>query len=349
MTVTVDAAAEIDALRSQSARWQDAATQAGLLTARGGALARVLARPEFTANAQAYATADIAARAAQERQQTHTRRAGVFGFLATVIAALMLYLGLSPTHGFAGGLLGVLYVLSLGLAFASAAIINMRKPYRDWGRLRGEAEALRIRQFKSLLETEEPHSAGELPFLPLALEYVRAYLIDDQRQWYARRSGDFRAVISRNFRLRVLGLVLVAMAAVPTVVAIFGSDALKSWWPRVASWSAWLRGAVDPQMFALAGVAGGALQTLITALSAASLAERNATTYGRMAETLGDLGGAPLQDARAAAAADELAKVGEFWTTVAFELIGEHREWGGALQTAQLLVLDRLGDIRRVR
>jgi hypothetical protein len=99
---------------------------------------------------------------------------------------------------------------------------------------------------------------------------------------------------------------------------------------------------LDAKILVFAGVAGGALQTWLTSVSATSLADRNALVYARMVETLDELAKGKFEAAHAAASLGDMRPIEDFWRDLSFALMAEQEGWSDALQTAQLLILDKL-------
>jgi len=344
------AAAAIDALKSRHPRWQSTSAHAAELSANPAtkALGDVLARPEFAAMTSDYASYS---RAATERQTAHkrnARRAASFGFAAAVTAGFRLYLGATPSSGTGGALLAVVYVIFILIALSGASYVTLFKPYRRWIDQRSSAERLRIRYFHDLLNAEEP-GGGNSPGLTAAkLEFVRAFLMKDQRDWFAGKARTAAKEVKQGQRWKIAALTLVLLAGLPIAISILSEPRIAAMLPQstnsVISWFAGIGTSfgLDAKILVFAGVLGGALQTWLTSLSATSLADRNAPVYARMVETLDELARVKFEAARAGAARGDMRPVEDFWRELSFALMAEQEGWSDALQTAQLLTLDRL-------
>lgn len=355
MTVTEEARAAIDAVKAKHPSWRAVAEHASALPSKAGALKRVLERAAvsqslgghaLTENVRLYGEASAAAVTAQARHKRYARRAAWYGFLAAVVAGLMLYLRETPISSSLGAVLGGLHLFFLGLAFWAGLVISTRKPFRTWAQARGQSETRRIAHFEAIMLAKERAGQGELALAPLQLEYMRAFLIDDQRTWFTNRSPDFAREVQRNRLWRVAALAFIVFAALPAVATLIEQPIVSAWTAALLPYARWITRTFDQNVFALLGVVGGALQTLITLLAATSLAARNAESYGFMAERLGALSGDPLTAARAAAASGDPNALIGYWIDVSFELKGEMREWSGSLATAQTLVRDDFPGIR---
>ena len=344
----------ISNLRKQHPRWQSTAEHVAVLTADPATkpLGDVLARPEFAAMASEY---DDFSRAATERQNAHKRnaqRAGTFGLGAAVTAGLMLYLGTTPSSGTVGTVLASIYVVLILIALGAGTYVTLWKPYRDWIDRRSDAERLRIRYFHDLLNADAVVGASGHPSLTsLKLEFVRAFLMDDQRKWFAGKAQTAAQEVKRGQRWRILAFTLVFLAGIPIGISILSEPRIAALLPEgLNSAISWLGGigasvGLDAKILAFFGVAGGALQTWLTSVSATSLADRNALVYARMVETLDALEREKLQAARIAALRRDPRPVEDFWRDLSFALMAEHEGWSDALQTAQLLTLDKLNPV----
>jgi len=342
MTITDEAKAEIDRLVTAVKRWDDVAAQAEKLSTRAGALARVLARTSFADRIAEYEVNDKAAAEAQKSQKLHTRRAAFLGCAATLVAGLMLYFGLAPTESRWGMAFAAVYVACLAVAFWSTIVISYWRPYRAWAEARGRAETLRIGHFKAVIEADEKVSDQELPLKPLELEYVRAYLMEDQQAWFKRRAGDYDRQVKWNGMWRTFALGLIVISVIPVAAATVIHLSFLTAVPGLMPVANFINTLYGGQLLALGGVIGGSLQALISTLAATSLAERNAAKYKRMTEVLGAFLGAPLTAAREAAVNGDERQLVRFWTQVSYELTGENREWNAALDVAHLLTLEKL-------
>jgi hypothetical protein len=314
-------------------------------------LADVLARSDiFGLVAQYKAHSETAGRW-QTKHKRAAARAAYCGFLAAGVAGTMLYFGASPTSSLTGIALTVVYLVLILIALSSSVYIAIWKPWNEWKSERNAAEKLRIEYFRQIFQSEAPPSnaSSSPPLDALTLEFVRAFLMDDQRDWFGRRAGDFEAEVNSRKWWRVFALFLVGAATIPLVVSFLSAPALGDLVPGAVRESAGALAAygsgLDGKLLALAGVIGAAMQTLATSLAGSSLAERNAVVYRDTAKALKDIAETELVTARHAAETGERALRRSFWTKLSAVLIAEQGGWGDALQTAQLLTLDQLAPL----
>lgn len=347
------AARLIDDLRRAHESWKDNAKHVAMLSAdaAGKTLADVLAQPEIAAKIAQY---DKNSREAG-RHQTRHKRAALWsvscGSLAAIVAGVMLYFSVGPTAGTLGIGLASLYFVLILIALTSSVYIAVGKPWTKWKTARNAAETQRIGYFHEIFNAPDPTGdpAGAPSRAALKLEFVRAFLMEDQQNWYARRAEDFQADVARATWQRVIALVLVAAASVPVLISLLSVPLVSQFLPAdVADMAASivaLGEGLDGKLLALAGVVGAALQTMVTGLAGASLADRNAVVYADMAKALETMGETDLAAARDAAARGDMKALGRFWTKLSGMLIAEQGGWGDALQTAQLLTLDQINPI----
>lgn len=340
--ITANAKAAVDALVAQGLGWRKVGEHIAALPAAAGPLQRALAAPRVADSVATYERHSDAAEGARDRHKSLASGAAISGFLVAIIAGVILYIGEKPTESWRALGLTALQVVFVLAALWSAARIMWLKPYRDWNEERSRAEQQRLAHFRMLLSARETAHAGELPYEALALEYVRAFLLDDQRNWFTRRAGEFAPILARIRGLRLLAILLIAIAAAPALLAVLSSGPIDELWPALPGWSDSIAAYLSVGLAALAGVVGGALQTLVTSLAATSLASRNVASYTGAANRLAEIAGTPLDDARADAARGSSAANGRFWTDLAFELAAENRDWCAAHRIAQLTVLDQM-------
>lgn len=329
----------VDAVAKDSS-WRKAGQHAAALPDAAGPLKRVLAERRVGESIARYDAHSAAAEGARDKHKALAGRAALSGFLVAATAGVILYVGEKPNASWWALGLTTLQVVFVVAALGSAGLMMWLKPYRDWNKERSLAEQQRLAHFKMLLSTRETANAGELPYEALVLEYVRAFLLDDQRRWFAKRAQDFAPTLKRIRALRLLALGLITIAAAPAVLAVLASGPIDEIAPSIAAWSDRVAERLSVELAALAGVLGGALQTLVTSLAATSLATRNVTAYANMVIRLDEIAAGALAEARAEAATGGSAATGRFWADLAFELAAENREWSAAQRIAQLTMLD---------
>ncbi|MDX2257329.1 MAG: hypothetical protein NW205_00280 [Hyphomicrobiaceae bacterium] len=345
-SVTSEAIAAIDDVRRAHPDWRDVAAQVDALPPGAAKLADVLRLPEVAASAASYRTLSAAADTSRDRQQSLARVIAISGFLVAVLSGLLLYWPPSETSQFAKSIIGGLQAFFIVVAVVSSIWLAFRKPLRAWTRARSAAEAQRLRHFQLLLSKSHETAAGHggQAVAPYLLEYVRAYLIEDQKAWFARRSRDYGWVAGLIGFGRFIAIVMMGLAGLPALLVAVQTVLDAGTGNRIEQAADLLEeitAILDrPRVFTMIALVGGALQTLMATLSATSLALRNRDTYRAMAARLDGMLGEPLAAARAAAAIGDRSIVEAFWRDVAFELAAEHREWGAAHHIAQVLVLD---------
>lgn len=342
MNDTTRAIAIIDAVKAKHPSWRDVKAHASALPREAGALARLLARPEVKASVDAYTAASKAASGARDLHKEHAGKLTVAGLLIAVISGVMLFLEAYPALGRVVSGLSLVQLLIVLYVLGSAAVLMFVKPHKTWSSERSRAERQRIEHFRVLLQADGPLQSDELALMPLQLEYARAFLIDDQRVYFAKRKGDFAGEVRATRLWRGVAVVLIGAAAIPVVLAFLSSPWLAGVWPAASSLATALLIWPGKSIFTLAGVVGGALQAYLLSRSATTLAERNAAVYGRMEDFLTGLAapGGDLDKAREAAVRGDRLGLERFWLLVSVELAAEHREWGATLGLAQSLMFD---------
>lgn len=321
-------------------------THAARLLPEAGALRRVLERPEIAEFIAGYETSNPAAGGWQKIYRRWSRLAFVcrFGAIAVGAIALLFVAGTIAGPGLTLALT-VEYALIVGSLVASF-ILAIRKPFEKWMQARGQAENARLDIFKFATEAEEAPRAGELPLLPLQLEYFRRYQLDVQRLYYRGRGAE-HAKGARKIRLaRWLATGLVAFAAVPA-----GLGLLATWAPPLLP--AALIPAADiarshgmHTVLLVLGIITSALADMVAALSLANLDLRNSVRYLSNADNLDALREKYLDAARAAAADGNKDKVADFIELAQMYISSEHREWVLVRDLAQGLTLENFAHLR---
>jgi hypothetical protein len=147
------------------------------LPPEAGALARVLRSDAIRQIMARYTDFDTRANAAQAVYKKRSRQA----IRARLIAILIGGLFLLPIGG--AGLAGAVAVkaalavqyVCLAAALGLAAYISVGRLFKRWMEARAEVELARLALFDQGMEAREEAQPGELPLLPLKLEYVRRY------------------------------------------------------------------------------------------------------------------------------------------------------------------------------
>lgn len=217
---------------------------------------------------------------------------------------------------------------------------------------RATAETTRIGLFDRVLAAKEDSREGELPLLPLQLEYFRRYQLDVQRAYYRERGRQHGKAARRAWLLRLLALGLVILALFPIVWSLQGKDWLPS---SIAELLSELPASTEAaqRLFLGFGLVAAGLQGLLAALALMSLDERNAARYLATSDNLETLADKPLDEARAAAATVGADREGARATVLSFvalvqeQISVEHREWVVLRKVAGDLSLDQLASLRR--
>jgi len=346
--ITREAIAAIGAERPSDWRLE-ARGHAARLPPAAGALRRVLEGPEMAKLIATYEAADRAAGRAQATYRRWSRAAYLCRFLAISIGAVALLqlVGAMPKW-LAGIGLGVEYGL-IALSLVFAVLLSLRLPFEQWMEHRARAETARIDYFNRVCEAEEPSGPGELPLLPLQLEYFRRYHLDVQRLFYRERGLEHARGAGHTRAWRLATVALVVVAAIPASLGFLGAWAQPLLPPALARAAELVRGEVVHTLLLVLGIVATALADLVSAVSLVSLDQRNAARYLKNADNLDFLAGDYLEDARAAAAAGDARKVDDFISLVQSYISSEHREWMLARDLAQNLTLENFAQLRLPR
>ncbi|MFA5899353.1 MAG: hypothetical protein WC829_09605 [Hyphomicrobium sp.] len=299
------------------------------LPPEAGPLKRVLEHDAITQIMGEFSVGDAKAVAARARYQRIGRLSLYAATLATVIGALFLLPIEAWLNGRMAAIASMLQVLSLVVAFLASRYLVGAKPLDIWMKSRAQAEIARIAYFEAVTDALEPQRAGELPLLPLALEYFRRYQLDVQRRYYKGRAAQHAAAMWRNNRwLRAGLLVTVISVVVATLLAVhLAADAglpVPPWLLLLPSqWAG-----TGPNRISLAlGVVASALYGLGVARSLMDLDERNASRYATTSGNLEYLVDTGFAAAQAAATDGNAVTVKDFITQVHNQISSEHREW----------------------
>ena len=86
---------------------------------------------------------------------------------------------------------------------------------------RAIAELARVKLFNDLMEANEEPRNGELPLLPLKLEYFRRYQFDVQRRYYSGRADEHARAAGQGKGWQRTSLALSYVAAIVAGLAVF--------------------------------------------------------------------------------------------------------------------------------
>jgi hypothetical protein len=291
---------------------------AAALSPEAGALKRILERPGIKSLMSGYIDHDRRAVAAQRRY----KRLNLIAIWARLgaIAAGALFLLPVLARAEPGALV---YRIAIGaqyscllLAFLFTAVNNYAGLYSRWMGSRAKAELARRSLFNFVLEADEPAGGGELPPLPLQLEYFRKYQLDVQCRFYHGRGAQHaKAAGLSRFALKLFYL-LSGLAAVPVLFVLLGFFGIELSFADELG-----------KGFLVFGVIASGLFASVLAISQMHADERNAARYAVAEENLQYLREHELTPARDAAAAGDKPAVSLFVNAAHRLISAEHQEW----------------------
>jgi hypothetical protein len=327
-------------------------THAQTLPPEAGALKRVLANPAFLGLTEKYRHFDTQAARFQNRYKRHAKAAAIAGFLAIFFGCVLLLLTLRPVFLPLNRLVTVLQAALVVTSFLLTFLLTFTKPFNSWMEARGEAENARLHLFAEVLKAQEAKGdaqPGELPLLPLQLEYLRRYLHDTERAYYSKRGKQHQAASrkARNWRILAFFIVLVSMIF-PAGWAMHGVTWLPAFLQEAASWIP-PKSAIGEVYFLSVGIVASALQGLLAAYALISLDDRNAARYLVASENLEALSEQPLADARTLAASGNRSGVLDYAELLRREISSEHSEWIALRKIAPSLRLEELTSLRLLK
>jgi hypothetical protein len=302
-------------------------THAGLLPPEAGALKRILTRPEIAAIMERFSTADRAAIRAQKNYLTWTKLAFMCRFLSIACgtAALLDIAEILP-EGIASLGLGLQYTFIAG-ALIIGLVLGFRQPFEVWMGKRAAAENERLDLFNKVTSTEEPPQTGELPVLPLQLEYFRRYLLDEQRRYYRGRGDEHARAAGKTKRWQWTAVGLTALAIIPASLGFLGLFPDLQVPQPIRNFAISADSKEGHVLMLTLGIIASALGDLTASLSLANLDRRNAARYLSNAANLDFLAEKYLGEARDAAAAGDRQRTQDFIDLVQSIISSEHREW----------------------
>jgi SMODS and SLOG-associating 2TM effector domain 3 len=313
--------------------WQLAPeAHAAKLPPEAGALRRILESADVENCIKQFEIADKQAIAAQRRYKRVGSLRLYSGVAATIIGAMFIL----PLETWTSGAISIPAALQYGcLATSIFAALHLARaqPFDAWMKARARAEIARIALFTHVMDGVDPSpQQGELPALPLKLEYFRRYHLDVQRRFYAGRGAQHARAAghTRRWQLASFGLTglagAVAMLAAIKIVINFGVPVPD--WVRAANEVVQLYLPLWTNKGVLAiGVIASTLFGASVSRSLMNLDERNASRYLTTAANLDHLRATGLEPARAHAAAGATEHVLEFVNQVQELVSAEHQEW----------------------
>lgn len=298
------------------------------LPPEAGALKRILA--STTTTREAYRAHDARTIWAQARYKRAGGLALVSGLIAILIGAAFLMPITQSIPTAVRQTATIVEYFMLFIAFIAARYLSRSRPFETWMSERAQAEVSRVQMFNDVMQHPASAEGGELPSLPLKLEYFRRYQMDVQRRYYlgrgnqhARAAGHTKFWEICSLLLGLLAGFVALLAALPVVDIVF-PGATASLGP-IATLGAILH-ADDNRWLAL-GVAASALYGHSVSRSYMNLDERNASRYLTTFENLDLLSREELPAARQHAAEGNEKAVSDFVERVQALISSEHQEW----------------------
>ncbi|MEQ8405947.1 MAG: hypothetical protein RKE49_12685 [Oceanicaulis sp.] len=310
---------------------------AGSLPPSAGALARILQRPELKGLMAQFTHADTQAKAAQTRY----KRLGKASIAGNAAAILLGAVGLAgPDVAEAAGValpaswssaVASVQFAFIIVAMAAAWLIIKTRPFDAWMRARAIAETCRMELFAVVTEAQEDVREGELPLLPLQLEYFRRYQLGTQLDYYAARGSQHRRAAGARAWRKDLYAALGSLSLAPVTV---GAAMLID--PQIAARLGEMLQRADARLLSepligsalvMVGLFAPALLSAAGALSLLSQDRRNASRYEATFDNLAHLSRVYLDAARVAAARGDRETVDEFLDAVNAQISSEHQEW----------------------
>lgn len=303
---------------------------AAALPGEAGALRRVLLRDNLKAIMAKFKVADASAGSAQKKYR-FWGRLGIYSIAAAAVIGTALILRVDESFGIETKWLALAVEYSmLLLAFIVAQWLALRRPFETWMENRGKAEILRVQLFNEVVQAKEPASErateGELPLLPLQLEYFRRYQLDVQRSYYKGRGGQHERAAGRSTLWSFISTGLTVLWGL-IAAAAFIHLAAQQGWIELPSFLELLQLENFERWIMAFGVVASSLYGASSARSLMDLDARNAARYKTTSDNLEYIAGTLLDDTRQAASAGDAGKVAAFVQLVQNQISSEHREW----------------------
>ncbi len=268
-------------------------------------LAELLRGARLEGNAEKFKELDERAVKARDNFKNTVARANNAVFYTAGFGALLLIAaGLQETLGVAGPwvmrAIGLVGVISGGLATMWIGQAKGGSLADKWARERARAEAKRLEYFKAVMEAASDRPSDQL----LALEYTRRFLLDNQIDYFRDRGREHEDSADVALKMSMLAVFLAS-----TLTAVAGLLAMME--PRLA-------------VLAGLGVVATAYSALAVSRSAVNLDRRNADRY-RLAQDQLEERKLDLDIYRNKAALGETEAVQEFYSPVFVTLATDHK------------------------
>lgn len=291
-----------------------------------GPLKRILEQESLKGIIGRFNEADVRA----VRQQLRYKRAGRVGiwtrFMSILIGAAFIFPFENLFANWAGPSLPfgleftqaafLLQLFLLGLAFLTAQWLAYFRPFDKWMEARANAEIARIDLFNNVLDSNETSRPGELPVLPLQLEYFRRYLLDMETSYYKGRGEEHSKAAGRSKLWMLVRNLLIAAAA---LTLLYGLAAIFGIFPWIDE--------LSRKGFIASATVASAIYGVMYDISLMDMNERNAARYRSTFDNLVYLRNAGLDQARKLAANGHKNGVRHFSRLVNDQISSEHREW----------------------
>jgi uncharacterized membrane protein len=309
------------------------------LTAGAGALKRVLSAEASKIVATQQATLS---READEHQGVFKRNRNIviaILVLALVVSVAALTVPVPEQHGQLIASIRLATVLLVYFALVVPLVIGLLEqrsdPRQRWNEARGDSEHLRRRRFEVVIEGKTEPLLGEIPLLPLKLEYFRRYQVEVQREHYKEKFKE-NADQAALAKWLIIPCMLVVFGWLALMLLAFAAVAGEQGMPP-----AWLPDGVIGfaadlhliERFNL-DIIGLLLAIALAALYGAAYLrsllfthQRNASRFERAFENMSYLMEKPLEDARAAARSGDEAGVRAFVARVHSVMSTEYADW----------------------
>jgi hypothetical protein len=268
-------------------------------------LAKILSGARATGLAQTYEELNARAVATRDVFKNTVGRADIAVFWTASLAALLLVAGgLQQPLGKGGpwvvGAVGVLGVISSGLAAMWLSQAKGGSLAKKWSDARAKAEAKRLAYFKAIMQGASAEPLDQL----LALEYARRFLLSNQIDYFRDRGGEHESAAET-----ALNRSTTAVFVASTLTAIAG-----------------LLSMVVPQLAVIAGVGviASAYATLAVSRSAVNLDRTNADRYRSGEEQLKERA-LDIDSYREKVAAGDKGAVQEFFEPIFVTLEADHK------------------------
>ncbi|MBO0755705.1 MAG: hypothetical protein J2P54_07575 [Bradyrhizobiaceae bacterium] len=301
------------------------------LPEEAGALRRILQHPELQSIISAFETADKQAVDAQARYKRVARLRLYTGVAATIVGATFIL----PLDEWIRGFLSIPAAVQYGclvISILAALYLVRSKPFDAWMKARAKAEIARIDLFNYVITAiDDAPQPGELPVLPLKLEYFRRYQLDVQLRYYEGRGQQHARAAGETARWQFVSVALTCVAA---AIALLSATKFLVDLAPLPDWIKNLSQIVQSHLPPWTNKAVLAIGIVSSTLFGASISrslmdldERNASRYLTTAANLELLRNTRLEAARRDAAAGLIGKVQDFVDAIQDQISTEHREW----------------------